>query len=146
MIALLGLHVFLTKTLGQTPGKMVLGLQVVSAQEFVPPSNMFPQILWASALLRFVGFGLGCAFLVPFMFGPLSRRRRTFHDWISGTRVVQVRARSRPSARRPVIFIACLFIPVLSAGYLFFRQKPSFKLNTKSSSMPRALDPVENNK
>ena len=67
---------------GQTPGKMLCGIVVVSRQRAA--------VGYGRAFLRWIGYGLA---LLPFGLGflgvLLTAERRGLHDWIAGTRVVR---------------------------------------------------------
>ena len=67
---------------GQTPGKMLCGIAVVSRQRAA--------VGYGRAFLRWIGYGLA---LLPFGLGFLgvlfTAERRGLHDWIAGTRVVR---------------------------------------------------------
>jgi len=84
-LALLGLvyTAWFTGMRGQTPGKMVLGLHVVTRGGERPG--------WGSAALRAtagaVGIGLAGLGMLPLFFDPA---RRAFHDRLLRTRVVKV--------------------------------------------------------
>jgi uncharacterized RDD family membrane protein YckC len=68
---------------GQTPGKMLLGLEVVAVRDGTTPG-------YGRAVLRWIGMGLA---LLPLGLGflgvVLTREGRGFHDWLAGTRVVR---------------------------------------------------------
>lgn len=67
---------------GQTPGKMVLGLEVVS-REGRAIGYRRAACRWLGMLLAMLPLGLG-------FFGVLvTRERRGLHDWLAGTRVVR---------------------------------------------------------
>lgn len=67
---------------GQTPGKMLCGIAVVSRQRAA--------VGYGRAFLRWIGYGVA---LLPFGLGFLgvlfTAERRGLHDWIAGTRVVR---------------------------------------------------------
>ena len=68
---------------GQTPGKMLCGIVVVSRQRAAA-------VGYGRAFLRWIGYGLA---LLPFGLGflgvLLTAERRGLHDWLAGTRVVR---------------------------------------------------------
>lgn len=66
---------------GQTPGKMLCGIAVVSRDNTA--------VGYGRAFLRWIGYGLA---LIPLGLGflgvLLTDERRGLHDWIAGTRVI----------------------------------------------------------
>lgn len=67
---------------GQTPGKMALGLEVVSREGRAIGYGR-AACRWLGMLLAMLPLGLG-------FFGVLvTRERRGLHDWLAGTRVVR---------------------------------------------------------
>lgn len=68
---------------GQTPGKMLLGLEVVG--------RAGEEVGYGRALCRWVGMGFAA---LPFGLGfvgvMVTRERRGLHDWLAGTRVVRL--------------------------------------------------------
>lgn len=83
-MALLGLlyAAYFTGTTGQTLGKMLFGLRVVTRGGGIPG---YPEAL-GRALLGSVGAGLAGLGLAPMLFDPA---RRALHDRVFGTRVVR---------------------------------------------------------
>lgn len=72
---------------GQTPGKIVLGLEVVSRSGSAVGYGR-ATCRWLGMLLAVLPLGLG------FLGVLMTRDRRGLHDWLAGTRVVRA-----PSAR-----------------------------------------------
>lgn len=71
---------------GQTPGKMVLGLQVVRRDGRA--------VRYGRAAWRWVGTGLAALPLgLGFLGLMVTREKRGLHDWLAGTRVVRAAAR-----------------------------------------------------
>lgn len=69
-------------TCGQTPGKMLRGLEVV-----VPEGR---PVGYGRAFRRWLGMGLSALpFGLGFLGVFLTRERRGLHDWLAGTRVVR---------------------------------------------------------
>lgn len=69
---------------GQTIGKWVMGLRVVSDRE--------APIGYRRALIRSAGYLLSAFFLLGFLWVLLNRERRAWHDLLAGTWVVRERA------------------------------------------------------
>jgi len=68
---------------GRTPGKMLLGLQVISTEG--------TRISFGIAFLRAVGYFISAAiFNIGFIWAAFDRRKRSWHDKIAGTIVIQV--------------------------------------------------------
>ena len=66
---------------GQTPGKIMMGLQVVSTDG--------SPVSWGQALLRYVGYVINVIiFLLGFFWIVLDRRRQGWHDKLAGTYVL----------------------------------------------------------
>lgn len=82
---------------GQTPGKMLLGLEVVGREG--------EAVGYGRALCRWVGMGLAMLPLgLGFLGMLLTRDRRGFHDWLVGTRVVQrLPVRPPPAEALPLV-------------------------------------------
>ncbi|MFN8095299.1 MAG: RDD family protein [Vicinamibacteria bacterium] len=73
---------YFTGTTGQTPGKLVTGLRVVSASGR-PPAYHLAAARAVAGLAGVVAAGLGC---LPMAFDPAAR---AVHDRLFGTRVVR---------------------------------------------------------
>jgi uncharacterized RDD family membrane protein YckC len=93
--SILPAHVFFYKWKGATPGKLLLGLKVISAR------TEDPDLTWTQAIVRTVipyfNFMLGS---LPYILALTSQERRTLWDLIAGTRVVQANMRKSPVKRR----------------------------------------------
>jgi uncharacterized RDD family membrane protein YckC len=84
---------------GQTIGKMIAGVRVVSGEDGVPPS-------FGASLLRYVAYSASCATLgLGYAMAALRHDKRALHDLIAGTRVERLpraRAVDAPPAAAPV--------------------------------------------
>jgi uncharacterized RDD family membrane protein YckC len=67
-------------TTGRTPGKMLLGLQVVSADGTM--------ITFGTAFLRTVGYFISFIYLLGFIWAAFDKRKQGWHDKIAGTVVI----------------------------------------------------------
>ncbi|HAR50179.1 MAG TPA: RDD family protein [Smithella sp.] len=67
-------------TTGRTPGKMLLGLQVVSADATM--------ITFGTAFLRTVGYFISFIYLLGFIWAAFDKRKQGWHDKIAGTVVI----------------------------------------------------------
>lgn len=67
-------------TTGRTPGKMLLGLQVVSADA--------KMITFGTAFLRTVGYFISFIYLLGFIWAAFDKRKQGWHDKIAGTVVI----------------------------------------------------------
>ncbi len=74
-------HSFFWAVTGQTPGKMIMGIRVLTTKgERVP--------FWR-AVLRYLGFFVSTApFFIGFLWILVDERRQTFHDKLTGTLVI----------------------------------------------------------
>jgi uncharacterized RDD family membrane protein YckC len=69
-------------TTGQTPGKMVMGIKVISI-EGTP-------ISWGKAILRYIGYVVSWSvFLLGFVWVGFDKKRQGWHDKIASTYVVR---------------------------------------------------------
>jgi uncharacterized RDD family membrane protein YckC len=66
---------------GQTPGKRLLGIQVIDAKGNGPSPA-------CAALRAFLALGSGALVLMGFLLVPFDRRRQALHDKLAGTFVV----------------------------------------------------------
>jgi uncharacterized RDD family membrane protein YckC len=105
---------------GQTPAGRVFGLYVVENDKFKPPQKKFPSVTWGGALIRAITLPLTSGFWFFSAASLLNPRRRTLSDWLSGTRVIHLRPRSTVPARRPVLFLVPVFVPILGFAALYF--------------------------
>jgi uncharacterized RDD family membrane protein YckC len=96
---------------GQTPGKMLAGIAIVR-QDGAPLTYVHSFVRWIGYLISGIAMGLGFALV---LFTPL---KRGVHDYVAGTRVVQVEQVS-PSRRRGVILfgVASLLLAIV-VGFL----------------------------
>jgi uncharacterized RDD family membrane protein YckC len=98
---------------GQTVGKMVLGIKVVSVSD--KPMN------YEKSVARFVGFIIS---LLPFGLGLLAvgvtKTNRGIHDFIAGTQVVRIK---KPN---PAVVVASIIL--MFAGFIFFAVLPRVNL------------------
>lgn len=78
-------HVFCWVRFGATPGKALLGLRVVRTGDDGPVSVRAAMLRWGGYLLSSLPFGYG---FIAMLSDP---ERRTWHDRLSGTRVVRAR-------------------------------------------------------
>jgi uncharacterized RDD family membrane protein YckC len=79
---------------GQTPGKMVLGLKVVPAEDGL--------MTFGTAFLRWVGYMVSSFFFyLGFGWIALDSRKQGWHDKIAGTVVVRVRGGARAPVMQP---------------------------------------------
>jgi len=67
-------------TTGRTPGKMLFGLQVLSADG--------TPISFGTAFLRSVGYFVSSIFYLGFIWAALDKRKQGWHDKIAGTVVI----------------------------------------------------------
>ena len=65
---------------GRTPGKMLLGLQVLSAEG--------TSISFGTAFLRSVGYLVSSIFYIGFIWAAFDKRKQGWHDKIAGTVVI----------------------------------------------------------
>ena len=79
----LGYHTIFTYKLGQTPGKMLLGLQVVDANDRKPSLK---QILLREVLGKVIVFLI---MFVGFLWVLWDPKKRGWHDYIGGTYVIK---------------------------------------------------------
>ena len=71
---------------GGTPGKMVLGMEIVDATTFAPPSN-------AQLAGRYLGYFLSAFVLcLGFVWVAWDKRKQGWHDKLAGTVVIKRRA------------------------------------------------------
>ena len=80
--------VFLWMAIGQTPGKMLLGLRVVRA-------NGGP-ITFGVALRRWIGYFISAILFLGFLWVFMDARRQGWHDKIANTFVVYTWAAKKP--------------------------------------------------
>lgn len=74
--------VFFTYWGGQTPGKMILRLRVISLRD--------GEISFARALIRTFGYFLSyLSFFVGFLMAGFTPKKRALHDYLAGTRVIR---------------------------------------------------------
>ena len=66
---------------GQTVGKLIMGIRLVSA-DGTPISAGVSFLRWVASILSFLPFGLG------FLWAAVSRNRITWHDNLAGTMVI----------------------------------------------------------
>ena len=67
-------------TTGRTPGKMLLGLQVVSADG--------TPVTFGTAFLRAVGYFISFIYFLGFIWAAFDKRKQGWHDKIAGTVVI----------------------------------------------------------
>jgi len=67
-------------TTGRTPGKMLLGLQVVSADGTM--------ITFGTAFLRTVGYFISFIYFLGFIWAAFDKKKQGWHDKIAGTVVI----------------------------------------------------------
>jgi len=88
LVSLTQLGLFMVITLGfwrytgQTPGKKLAHIRVIDV------SNGKNAPYW-KLIVRFVGYFLSLIIVIGFFSGLLRKDNRTFHDWLSGTAVIQ---------------------------------------------------------
>ena len=69
-------------TTGQTPGKMVMGIKVISTDG--------QPVSWGKAILRYIGYIInGLALSLGFIWAAFDPKRQGWHDKIAGTYVVR---------------------------------------------------------
>lgn len=83
LILLAGYHLFFTYKLGQTPGKMLLGIQVVGKDGDKPGLQ---QVIMREVVGKAISFLL---FFIGFIWVIWAPQKRGWHDYISGTFVVK---------------------------------------------------------
>ena len=66
---------------GQTVGKLVCGLHVVTASGFRP-------LGWGRSIVRCIGYFLSSILYLGFLWIMLNRRKRGWHDYLAGSMVV----------------------------------------------------------
>lgn len=82
LLVQLGYQVFFLGKYGATPGKMLLGLRVVTP-EGEPITYMRALGRWAAEIVT------GCTFLIGYIIAAFDEEKRSLHDRIAGTRVVR---------------------------------------------------------
>lgn len=81
VLMLLSYSVVLHACGGQTIGKLIMGIRLVSA-DGTPVSAGVAFLRWVASILSFLPFGLG------FFWAALSRKRIAWHDIVAGTMVI----------------------------------------------------------
>jgi uncharacterized RDD family membrane protein YckC len=80
-------------TTGQTPGKMSMGIKVISEDG--------SSLSWRKAILRYIGYMISSFLALGFIWAAFDRKRQGWHDKIAGTYVVWDDARQiRPVETR----------------------------------------------
>ncbi len=83
---------FWVKSEGQTMGKGMMGIQVISKDG--------TELTWGKGLLRYVGYIIsGLAFSIGFMWVAFDRKRQGWHDKIAGTYVIDQDTQSFTGAK-----------------------------------------------
>lgn len=83
-------------TVGQTPGKMILGLKVIQADGKAMNLGI--------AFLRWVGYAVSSlVFYLGFIWIAFDKRKRGWHDRIAGTIVIRVNDLVRDASPLPMI-------------------------------------------
>lgn len=109
--------IFFWTTIGQTPGKYILGLRVVSHDG--------KRLKLLQAALRYLGYYLsGLPFGFGFFWILIDDQRRGWHDRLAGTCVIYVWD-ARPDERFLVDFMAKALHRRDAIKDLLYRQKPS---------------------
>jgi uncharacterized RDD family membrane protein YckC len=104
--------VYFTHAGGRTPGKMLMGIRVVGADDADPT--------WSQAALRPLGYLLSLLPLgLGFLMAAVPPGKRALHDLLTGTRVVLTNpddaATAPPAFLRPVLFASALGLCAIGA-------------------------------
>ena len=120
-------HVGLIGLFGQTPGDRMLGLYVVDDRKFSPPQKRFPSVPWGAAFLRAFALPLTAYITLLSMIAFLRPKRKMFSEWISKTRVIQLRPRPSVPKKRLFVFAIVSLLslaPYAGLAYLFMKLPP----------------------
>ncbi len=108
IVLFLAFQTFLNSDLRQTPGKWIVGIRVVGA-------DGLPLGRW-KALGRGAAYFLSAApFRLGFLWALVGRDRRAWHDWLSGSRVIEARPRG-PVVRALIVGAAIAVIAFNAAA------------------------------
>lgn len=89
-----GFFVIFWKLLGQTPGKMVMGIKVIRTDG--------SSLNWQSAILRYVGYMVsGFVLCLGFIWIAFDERKQGWHDKMADTYVVKMPKPPKPKLHQP---------------------------------------------
>ncbi|KUG23612.1 hypothetical protein ASZ90_006598 [hydrocarbon metagenome] len=80
VVTIISYFTYFHGTTGRTPGKMLLGLQVVSADG--------TPVTFGTAFLRAVGYFISFIYFLGFFWAAFDKRKQGWHDKIAGTVVI----------------------------------------------------------
>lgn len=89
-----GFFIIFWKLLGQTPGKMVMGVKVIRTDGSA--------LNWSNSILRYVGYMVsGLVLCLGFIWIAFDERKQGWHDKMADTYVVKVPKPPKPKLQQP---------------------------------------------